>query len=157
MAKGELRTAKIEDAELLAPLLCPEDLVELDALGFKPVDAIKSSIEASRKALSIFIDGEIAAVLGVAPRVWGGQFWLLTGLAVRRAPIAFLKQGKLAFEMLSAGEALMANVVDARHEQALRLAERFGFFIADAQPHGRNGEPFRPIIWPWEAAHVHRT
>jgi hypothetical protein len=152
--------AEPHHAAWLASHLCPEDLVELEALGVEPVHGLTRSIEVSDPAFAIFIGDEIAALLGVVRRDWGGQFWLLTGTAVRRSPIAFIRAAKPVFAEISSPYLLMANIVDARHDQALRLAKHFGFELSpdndgEPEPLGVHGELFHTIRW--EAPNVHRA
>jgi hypothetical protein len=155
MARGELIAAEPRHAFDLVQRLCLEDRIELQALGIDPLRGLRDSIAVSDRAFCVVIDGEIAALLGVVTRPWGGQFWLMTGVAVRRAPVAFIKAASRAFRQIAEGQTLMANIVDARHEQALRLARHFGFEVVETQPCGVAGEPFCTIRW--EAPDVHRA
>lgn len=96
----------------------------------------------SRAAL---IDGEVGAMwgLGGAPLGRVGQPWLLTGTAVERARIAFLREGRREVARMLVFFPELRGMVDARYARAIRFLGALGFDVGPEQPWGARGAAFR--------------
>ena len=149
----EIVPATTAHAERLAASLSEESRRGLEALMVDPLVALLSGLKGSSSVRAILIDDEVAAVVGVVPREWGGQLWFLTSDLVLRAPREFLRGARQAFSEVGQGYNVLANIADARNERTLRLARHFGFERHDWGV--VNGHPF--VLTRWEAPLVHRT
>lgn len=148
-----VEAARPEHAFLLAPMLCEEDRSELHELGQGAVYALDYSIRNSSEAWTLTMFGEPAACLGVVPRFWGGQFWLLTTPAVRKHPRGLVKLGHAVVPRLASQFGLLANLIDGRHAAALRLAAHFDFVVTPDYWRSPRGVSFSRITL--EAPRVH--
>lgn len=142
----ELHAAPPESAVLLAqvfgPKLCEEDAREIRSLGVEPEDAIRRSIAGSEFAWALALGGEPAALVGVVAHEHWGQFWLLTTPAVRTHPKGLLRMGHDLIPPLGRRYGILENIVDSRHEQALRLAKHFGFLVEETGWKAPDSTPF---------------
>lgn len=161
MAKAEprVRPAHAGDAEALAAVLRGEDAAEVRAGGHEPLEALQASVAASHCAFALELGGELACLFGLrdGPRetALGPPAyqipWLLTGPAVARFPVAFMKVSRAAIATFLVDHPLLVNLVDARYTAALRWAWHLGAAIGDAVPVQPSGLPFLTVTWraPW--------
>ena len=122
--------------------------------GLLLVASLEASLEVSERAWSLLLDGEVAALWGVAPGGRGsilarppvGIVWAMTAdsLARHRRLAARVSRQAVA-ELLELYPALV-NWVDARYRSALRWVRWLGFEVGEAQPLGVAGLPFHPIV-----------
>ena len=150
------RRATLEHASELAPLLRQADVAEVlashDADG---ETVLREGVATSEHAVAMFLGGEIAAIFGLAFRpstrlsALGPRFdcvWFLTGRAVDRYPISFIKGGRRIFAAFRRISPRLYNWVDVRYVAAVRLVESFGATLGPPVPHGKNGELFRLVL-----------
>lgn len=152
---AELRIVQPTSAhvEQLAVTMRAADRLEVEALGFEsPRQALIASLEASTLCATALINGEVAALFGVA-EMPGSHFvgraaeaWLLTGAVVDRHPMTFWRASKVALPALITVFPRLINRVDARHLSALSYLRRLGAHVLPAVPHGVRGEPFHPVV-----------
>lgn len=140
---------RADDVEALIANLRPADLAECRAYGRSDIGAgIRSSVARSMWCWSGFINGELAAILGVAPintMLGIGSPWMLgtpvldqhARVLVRRAPdyIALMSQ---AFPHLF-------NLVHAKNTTSIRWLRKLGFTLHEPVPYGAPGEMFHPF------------
>jgi hypothetical protein len=126
----EIRPASLRDSELLGPLLIPEDVENAAQVGMDGKTALFESIKASEKSLVVLVDDVIASMMGVTRRPMGSLFWIATGKAVNRAPLAYFRTASHAFERICEGERSLVSIVGVEHKRALRLAKMFGFKVS---------------------------
>lgn len=143
----ELRAPTPADVDALAAGLRPQDQDELDACG-QPDHraAIAASVEASAWCRAVLVDGQLAAILGVAPfgtlLAPAGAPWMLgTDLVPRHRRTLARLAPRYIRRMLRDFPALK-NYVHARNTIAVRWLQRIGFRLHPAQPYGPLGEPF---------------
>jgi hypothetical protein len=141
-----IRLTEPGDAAELFANLRPSDLAECRAYGRSDIAAgIASSVNRSALCWTGLVDGEIAAIIGVAPinMLTGiGSPWMLgtpvldthSRVLVRRTPEYIAK-------MLNAFPHLV-NFVHANNTTSVRWLRRLGFTLHAAQPFGALGEPF---------------
>lgn len=151
MAPVEILQATTAHAERLALSLSEESRRGLDALRVDPLTGIMDSLRISAIARTMLINGDVAMVIGVAPKAWGGQLWFLTSDVVLREPRAFLRAARTVFAEVGKGYSVLANIAHAENERTLRLARHFGFAITEGGE--VNGHPF--VLIRWEATNVH--
>lgn len=134
------------DAELLIANLRDSDRAECLAYGGADIAVgIASSVNRSLLCWSGFIDGELAAILGVAPidTLGGvGSPWML-GTPVLDQHSRVLVQTVPVYigRMLKAFPHLV-NFVHTENVTSVRWLRRLGFTVHAAQPFGALGAPF---------------
>jgi GNAT superfamily N-acetyltransferase len=122
------------------------DARELDALGVDRLRAFELSMARSLWADAYLIDGEVAALVGLAvDSLLGGigAPWLLTGRPVDRHRKLFLQETRRGVARMRAEFPRLANHVHAEYGEAIRWLRWLGFAIGPPQPRGSHGAPFR--------------
>jgi hypothetical protein len=132
----------------------PADAAEVMASGgYSPVEAIIDSWAHSKETWTASINGEVAAMFGVAHHPVGTELapvsvgWLLTTPVVDKHPIAFYKECKKRLADMFDRYGVIFNYVDTRHTRALEWAKRLGFIVHEPVKFGKHGEPFRMIVY----------
>lgn len=156
MAEVEIRPTAPGDAELLIAQLRPADRAECLAYGRPDLAAgIRNSVHRSLLCWTGWVDGELAAILGVAPLnlLTGlGSPWMLgTPVLDRHQRVLVRNTPEYIARMLEAFPHLV-NVVHAKNTTSVRWLRRLGFTLHDAVPYGPLGEPFHPF--EMKARHV---
>ena len=140
-------------AARIAVTMRVEEIRELQAAsGMAPDDAVIFAIAVSQYTRTILVDGEPAALFGVAPlpseeKEGGpvGSVWLLASNLVDEVPIEFTKVCLKELSRMREDWAVLINFIDARYEKALRWAYWMGFEVRAPIPYGRAQLPFHPI------------
>ena len=143
------RPAELSDVAWLAPRLRAADAAEaLAASGLAPEAALRASLRCSARAITAEVQGQPAAIFGVAPAAimsGEGRVWMLGTDAVQRHARALLVDAPLWLDELAQGFRRLGNVVDARHGHSIRWLRRLGFQFGHAAPAGPFGLPFLPF------------
>lgn len=146
MADIRIFPAAPADAQALAPLLRPEDAAESWALdGREPVEGLLDSLQQSARAWAASVDGEPAAMWGVVPiglLTGTAVVWLVTGQAVDRNRVTFLKECRRRLAEIQHDYPILVNVIHAKYTRAVRWATWLGFDVSKPFVHGPDGEPF---------------
>lgn len=149
MAEVLIRPTEPGDAALLIANLRASDLAECEAYGRPDIAAgIEASVRRSLLCWTGLVDGELAAILGVAPvNVLGGMGspWMLgTPVLDRHQRVLVRSTPEYIARMLKAFPHLV-NFVHARNTTSVRWLRRLGFTLHEAVPFGPLGEPFHPF------------
>jgi len=72
-----------------------------------------------------------------------GEPWLMTSVAVERAPVRFLREARTEVAGMLAVRRRLENYVAADYGRAIRLLEALGFTIEPPQPVGPKLAQFR--------------
>lgn len=144
-----IRPTEPGDAARLFANLRPSDLAECQAYGQADIAAgIEASVRRSVLCWTALVDGEVAAILGVAPLnilTGMGSPWMLgTPLVDRYQRVLVRKTPEYIARMLKAFPHLV-NFVHARNTTSVRWLRRLGFTLHEAVPYGPLGEPFHPF------------
>lgn len=144
-----IRLTQPGDAAELAANLRPADLAECQAYGREDIAAgIASSVNRSMLCWTGLVDGELAAIIGVAPiNVMGGigSPWMLgTPVLDQHSRVLVRRTPEYIAKMLNAFPHLV-NFVHAKNTTSVRWLRRLGFTLHAAQPFGALGEPFHPF------------
>ena len=134
-----VRPATLSDVYALARSLREGDRAEQIAVGRDPRRALRLSFLRSLYAPeACVVDGEVAAMWGLGGDFLSeeGQPWLMTGTAVERIPVAFVKIATGWIEQALAVKPSLVNSVIASYPQALALLTRLGFRLDEPQPAG---------------------
>ena len=143
------------DVEALAAGMRAEDAAEVRAAhGLDPLEVLRRSVDASPRVWAAELGGELACIFGVEfvrrRSMLDEQHqvvWMLTGPAVARHPVAFVRASWRVMAKLLELFPVLANMVDARYAAALRWAKHLGAEIQPAQPWGVAGLPFHLVTW----------
>lgn len=135
--------ARPEHAAQLAPVMRPADLAECRAFGHADaLAALEQALANSTESWVVFFDDEIAAMVGVDDLGYDvALVWALTGRAVDRARLTFMRTSRDLVEILLQTRLVLWNYVDARYQAALDWLECLGFNIGPVKPHSVTGEP----------------
>lgn len=146
----------------LAAIMRPDDLRELEAQsGREPFDVLVDGVELSTELYLARLENLPLAMYGVVAgdgsflegyRV--GVIWMLTSHVVERHPKAFWQQCKRGLAELLTRWDVLVNVIDCRHERAIRWGRRLGFQFEEPEPMGVQGLPFRRFWVTRESANV---
>jgi hypothetical protein len=125
--------------------LRPGDAREIAALGYSKSEALGRSIARSLWADAYLIDGEVAAILGLAlPSMTGrlASLWLVTGRPVGRHRKTFLRLCRARLAEVRRQWPVLVDYVHADYAEAHRWLEWLGFTIGPPEPYGQLGAPF---------------
>lgn len=151
-----IRPVQPGDVEQLAQAMRPEDAAEVLAdAGLGPLEALQRSLGNSFAAWSAELGGELAAMFGLVegPRssMLGppdyDRIWLLTGRAVERFPLAYVRTVRALLAALLQLHPVLACRVDGRYLAMVRMASALGAEIGPPEPWGASGLPFHLVIW----------
>lgn len=146
MAEVLIRPTEPGDAAELFANLRPSDLAECQAYGRGDIaEGIASSVNRSVLCWTGLVDGELAAIIGVAPinMLTGiGSPWMLgTPVLDRHQRVLVRRTPEYIAKMLNAFPHLV-NFVHTNNTTSVRWLRRLGFTLHAAQPFGALGEPF---------------
>ena len=149
MAEVSIRPTAPGDAALLIANLRAADQAECQAYGRPDIAAgIEVSVRRSVLCWSGWVDGELAAILGVAPvnvLTGIGSPWMLgTPVLDRHSRVLVRSTPEYIARMLKAFPHLV-NFVHAKNTTSVRWLRRLGFTLHEAVPYGALGEPFHPF------------
>lgn len=129
------RPTVMGDLEYVAAHMRPNDVEEVRALGFSPLDALTSSYDLSPVSYTLVTpDGDPCAVLGVGHSPFGpdwGAIWLLGTDGIERFPKTFLRHSEPALDQLfeQSGKTVLYNyshhLNDIHHKWLQWLGFRF--------------------------------
>lgn len=146
MVDVEIRQTRPDDADALFENLRPADRAECLAYGDEDIlPGIRDSVRRSMLCWSGFVDGELAAILGVVPLnfIGGvGSPWMLgTTVLDRHARVLVRETPDYIARMLRAFPHLV-NFVHAENTTSVRWLRRLGFTLHEPAPYGRAGALF---------------
>lgn len=122
------------------------EVAELWALSRAlPVAAAVESVRVSERAWCWLVDGQPAAIFGVAAQsIIGdtGMPWLLTTPVVDQHPMKFLRSCARGMREMRAAYPKLGAWVDARHTVCVKWLQWLGATVEPAQPFGALGLPF---------------
>ena len=149
MADVLIRPTEPGDAARLFANLRASDLTECRAYGHLDIAAsIASCVDRSVLCWTGLVDGELAAIIGVAPvnMLTGvGSPWMLgTPVLDRHQRVLVRMTPEYISRMLKVFPHLV-NYVHAKNTTSVRWLRRLGFTLHEAVPYGPLGEPFLPF------------
>lgn len=117
------------------------DIAEVRAVGRKPMQSLLDGWELSDKCETIFVDGEPAAMWGVAPSDWSrGTIWLLGTDRLTENPTTFLRGAKRKLSHALRSYSTLENYVSETNSVHLRWLEWLGATFG--KRHEIGGVPF---------------
>ena len=142
--------ATAEHAWLVSRQMRAADVDEVMASGgFLPLTACAESVQASREATAVLVDGAPRAIYGVCgdPGAQStGVVWLLATAGFPWGLTAEFMAGARAQVAVWLTEyRALANWVDARNLPSIRWLRRLGACFGAPEPRGPQGRPFVPF------------
>ena len=136
-----------EHAAALAPDMREEEVLEVRAaLDLGPEEALLKLMRSSLFSCAVYFDGELCTIFGIIEAIDGAGFpWLLSSTAVERHPLAFWRTSKDVLARMRRLFPVLVQFVDARYTRCHSWAQRLGFTLGPAEPHGVAGLPFHPL------------
>lgn len=137
--------ATLAHAERIAPRLRLEDVLEIRRAGLiSPLQVVKGSLEMSLDAWVWLVDGEPAAIFGVAGNTIDREamIWLLTSDLVTQHKKTFWKLSRDIVRLMSEAHPNLGGYCDARYAASVRWLRRLGFTLTGPEPYGSIGMPF---------------
>lgn len=110
-----------------------------------PSTAIGFTAAVSVAAWAGTVDGEVAAIFGIARRSRVssvGVPWLLATHAMDLVPITVARRSRVYFDRMARAFPLMENYVLAENQAAVNWLKWLGFDMEEPKPHGAFGAPF---------------
>lgn len=130
----EIVSPQPEHVAELARTMRAADRAEIAACGVPDAnEALQISLERSTWAYCALVDGEVAAIFGIAP--WGsligpmGVPWLLGSDLILRHRKLFVRMAPLYIERMRSVHPHLLNIVDSRNALAVRWLRRAGFTV----------------------------
>lgn len=146
----EIVAAEIEHVYLLADVLRPGDAAELAGSGHSARKSLYRGYRNSILCRTAFVDGDIAAMWGLAVGLRPGVSplsdlavpWLLTSAAAARVPLSFLRVAKRELALMRQHRRRLESFVAADYAQAVKLLRVLGFTVERPAPIGVGGALF---------------
>lgn len=136
-----IEPSSLSDVRELSPVIRKADADELLWLGFKPHHALYYSFKYGIYRQTGRVDGQIAAMWGVAGVPLGlvGQPYLITSPAIETiSSLRFAKIYKQEVDTMLKIFPVLENYVDSRYKGAIRLIKIAGFTVEDPVELGPN-------------------
>lgn len=122
--------ATIEHAERMALFMRNEDRAEVLALGYSPLDALRSSLAESEIAETALLGERIVAMWGAIPQTQFGHkafMWMLGTDLVPKHPRELLRGSKSFIDHVQRTYPMLECLVDTRYTKAVRWIHWMGF------------------------------
>ena len=145
MRQIDVVTTEIGHLQPFAARVRADDAAEAAAIGFDVRRALWRSWRNSVICHTCFVDGEPAAIFGLAGALLDdtGMPWLATTPAIERIKVSFVRYGRAEVALMLQIRPRLVNYVDARYDRAQRFLSALGFALHPPEPYGPNGELFR--------------
>jgi len=147
--KPYYRPSTANDAEILAPKLRKQDVVEVWAShGLSPLEALVTSYNNSSESHTIIAsDGEVIGMFGVVDEGVVGIPWLLASDQLPQVAREFLPESRKWVERINQDYLVLTNYVDVRNTVARRWLRWLGFkFIRVVEEFGYGKKPFYEVV-----------
>ena len=122
-----------EHCPILARNMREGDKRECEDVGFTPQKAVWRSYRHSLMARTYFVDGELAAIVGMGGNALSdtGAPWLFTTYAVERVPLGFVRHSRAYVEEMLSVKPFLENYVSANYPQAVKFVQAVGFTLGE--------------------------
>ena len=144
----QYRPATVQDAVHVANNLRPEDLQEVQGLGYDSMASIFSVLMSDVAVTFFNRKEEIAGVAGIVKdeRPGVGIIWMLCTDKVQTEPHTFVRQAKRWLNDEQRNYRLLWNLADARNLYHHKLLKMLGFKAINAYPTGPQKLPYLEIV-----------
>jgi len=157
--QGFVRSAKLEDVDVIVRDLRTADLAEIQASsGISPELSLRLGILNGEARVACDGDGLPVAIFGVVPLHTDptvGVVWMVATNQFQKLHRQFLREGREELADLCNGYKLVFNYTDARNKVHHRWIKWVGFTIIKRhEEHGHEGRPFLEFVRITEVHHV---
>lgn len=143
----QLTPAQPADVDALAAALRPADAAEIAAYGLADAhEALHASLQTSALAWAARVDGELAAVIGLAPLSMmssTGAPWMMGTPVLEKHHRILVRLTPQYIRRMREITPHLANVVHAENATSVRWLQRLGFTLGPVFPLKPTGAPFR--------------
>lgn len=118
----------------LAETLRDDDVKEVSCFGISPMKALWRSYRASVYCRTGLVDGEPAAIWGLAGTVLGNEssVWLLTSPKIEQVPFSFIRETRKEIVKFLDFYPCLRGAVSRDYIRAIRFVELLGFSIEES-------------------------
>lgn len=152
----ELKDAELADIIELAKHMRAGDAAECRAIGGTPWQVAVSAWGLSFRRWAVRLDGQLMLVFGLAEAgtLCAPEYnvWLLTTTVADRSRVAFYKEVRRCFGILTQLRVPLFVHVHAEYKMAIRMLEALGFTVGPVVLLGPLMQPFRRATYggpPW--------
>lgn len=142
----EFRYPTVGDVKQLLAEMRTADWEEVMAASGDIETSVVDGVVSSAWCLSAFINGELAAIFGLAPLdgVLGSRAapWMLGTPVLDRHPSVLMRSCRPYVAYMIQNYPHLLNYVDARNEKSKRWLKALGFTLHPAEPYGVEQRPF---------------
>ena len=143
----ELRKATVKDASQVATNLRPEDLRELEGMGYTPFQVIWGVLLCEDTFAFTNYEGKLAGVGGVIPDEEGNAYiWTLTTPEIYSMGITFFRRAKIYIDELTKPYKMVYAQCDARNKLHHRFLKHLGFKALRTVPTGPEYLPYYEVV-----------
>lgn len=135
MHKVTKNIAKLEHVAELSTRLREDDINELKAMGYEPIEGLLHSFLMSDRCYSVFVDGELSAMYGIGKFTKGwGIVWMLGSDNLFKAPLReFITLPKLVIKNWLTEYDVIFNKVDTRNKTHVNWLRHLGFTFGGSE------------------------
>lgn len=125
----EFRKATIGDGIAVLERLRPEQKATLEKLELDAMVLLNKVVDNGMPSTTVLIDGEVAAVFGVARETLLGEvkIWMITTDLIEKHPIEFLRNSRRFTKSLFSAYGPLVGMVDSDFEKSRRWLRWIGF------------------------------
>jgi len=143
----EIRKATVKDAVEVATNLRPEDLSELEGMGYTPFQVICGVLFCEDTFAFTNYEGKLAGVGGVIPDEEGNAYiWTLTTPAIYSMGVTFFRHTKRHFDEFTKPYKMVYAQCDARNKLHHRFLKHLGFKALRTVPTGPECLPYYEVV-----------
>ena len=129
---AELRKATLQDALTVASNLRPEDLQELEGVGFTPFQVVWGVLLCEDAFAFTNYENKVAGVGGVIPDGEGNAYiWMLCTPDIKSLRVTFYRRAKLFIDELTKPYKMVYSECDMRNKVHHRLLKYLGFQLSE--------------------------
>lgn len=147
--KITIRPATLDDARFVREHLRHHDRMELEAVAGSGKDLVSLSVAGSDRAYAAEADGEVFMLFGVGSGLISdtASVWALGTDRCNDLPFTMVRLGRKIVHELLDEYAVMENFVDDRYSASIRWLRLLGAHLGEPEPYGRDGKPFRRLLF----------
>jgi len=146
MENSNVRSTVWQDIQELQGNLRNEDRQEVWAATHRDPDTVlEQAVTHSPYCQTIFCDGRVVGIFGVAPDPRAnskGSPWLLASNDIEKMSMYILQNCRYYILQIADMFEILENYVDARNKESQRWLKWCGFVLEDPTPYGPDGMPF---------------
>ena len=143
-----IRPAIPGDEKALLSNMRKMDIEECKAFGMSPGRALRTSLDSSLYAKSVWMGDTIIAMIGLSGTIISdaGCPWMLTGNGIETVKFTFARVAINELDKMNKHKRVLSNYVWADYHEAVKFLSLVGFSIHSPKHVGKNGALFRQVV-----------